>query len=383
MSPSVRGRVRSGPAGPDLVPMDVAARLPRLVELLAESGCDALVVTKRENVRYLTGFTGSAGSLVVRPGKAVLVTDGRYAVQAPEELEASGLGSGPIDVDTVVTQSATSAVITATGRGRIGLEAEHLSWARYRSLAAQLEGSELVATSGLVEALRRVKDDGEVSRIEAAAAVADAALDDLRPMLLEGPEERELASALDHRMRELGASDRSFETIVAAGSRAAMPHARPTAARVEPGELVVVDFGAVVDGYCSDMTRTLCAGAPASGTLERVVAVVAESQRAGTATARPGAAGKEVDAACREVIGAAGWGDAFVHGTGHGVGLEIHESPRVSAESTDMLVPGTVLTVEPGIYLAGKGGARIEDTVVVTADGCRALTKSPKDLVVT
>jgi Xaa-Pro aminopeptidase len=373
-----------GSDGGVLPPMDVAARMPRLVELLPGAGCEALIVTKRENVRYLTGFTGSAGVLVVSPTRGVLLTDGRYAEQAPVELTAAGLGSGAYEVDTVVTRSTTpTAATVVSGVKTVGFEGEHLSWARHRSLEEEIAGSDLVATSGLVEGLRRVKDSGEVARIEAAARVADASLTDLRQLLVECPEEREVALALDHRMRERGASDSSFETIVASGRRAAMPHARPSSARIVPGELIVLDFGAIVGGYHSDMTRTLCVGPPGSFLLERVVSVVAESQRAGVAATRPGAAGREVDGACRQVITDAAWGEKFLHGTGHGVGLEIHEAPRVSSDSTDMLVPGTVLTIEPGVYLAGRGGARIEDTVVVTEDGCRALTRSPKDLVVT
>jgi Xaa-Pro aminopeptidase len=219
--------------------------------------------------------------------------------------------------------------------------------------------------------------------MEAAAAAADHALAQVRPMLLDRPEEREVALALEFEMRRAGATGPSFESIVAAGPNGAKPHARPSARRVEPGELVVIDFGAVVDGYCSDMTRTACVGEPATATARRMVEVVAESQRAGVAAVAAGVSGKMVDETCRAVIAEAGWADAFVHGTGHGVGLEIHEAPRVSSASTDTLAPGHVVTVEPGVYLPDQGGVRIEDTVIVTEGGCRPLTHASKELMVT
>jgi Xaa-Pro aminopeptidase len=191
-----------------------------------------------------------------------------------------------------------------------------------------------------------------------------------------------VALALEVEMRRAGASGPSFDTIVAAGPNGAKPHARPSSRRIEPGELVVIDFGAVVDGYCSDMTRTVCVGEPASATARRMVEVVTASQRAGVAAVGAGVTGKAVDQVCRAVISEAGWADAFVHGTGHGVGLEIHEAPRVSSASTDTLASGHVVTVEPGVYLPDEGGVRIEDTVIVTDNGCSPLTRAPKDLVI-
>jgi len=202
-------------------------------------------------------------------------------------------------------------------------------------------------------------------------------------MLRDGCTESELALALDVAMRAGGADGPSFDTIVASGPNGAKPHHTPTHRSIEAGELVVVDFGAQVDGYCSDMTRTLCVGGPTSATARRMAEVVAESQRAGVAAVSAGASAKGVDDVCRAVIAEAGWADAFLHGTGHGVGLEIHEAPRVSSTSTDTLEVGHVVTVEPGVYLADHGGVRIEDTVVVTADGCRTLTNAPKELVLT
>jgi Xaa-Pro aminopeptidase len=243
-------------------------------------------------------------------------------------------------------------------------------------------GAELVPTEGVIEELRRVKDAGEIDRMAEAARIADEALAAVRPLLGQGVTEREVALGLDYEMRRLGAEGSSFETIVASGPNGAKPHARPTDRRIAPGELVVIDFGAIVDGYCSDMTRTLCVGEPSDDTALRMAAVVKESQREGVAAVKAGVRGRDVDGTCRAVIAEAGWGDAFIHGTGHGVGLEIHEAPRVASTSDDVLAAGHVVTVEPGVYLAEHGGVRIEDTVVVTDEGCIVLTNAPKELFV-
>jgi Xaa-Pro aminopeptidase len=365
-----------------LPPMQVAGRAFALREALAPSGCGALLVTNLVNVRYLTGFTGSAAMLLALPDELVLVTDGRYGEQAAEQLASAGV-EARIDVGALAAQRAALAA-AAKGIERLGLEASSVTWADQRRMAAEtFAGAELVPTEGLVEALRRVKDDGETARIRAAARIADAALDEVRPMIAKGATEAEVALALDFEMRRLGAEGSAFPTIVAAGSNAAKPHARPSSRAIEPGELVVLDFGAVVDGYRSDMTRTLCAGPPGEAVRQRMVDVVTESQRAGVEAVAAGRPCAEVDAACREGIAAAGWADAFVHGTGHGVGLDIHEAPAVSATSGDTLAAGHVVTVEPGVYLPGVGGARIEDTVLVTGAGCEPLTLSPKELIVT
>jgi len=219
-----------------------------------------------------------------------------------------------------------------------------------------------------------------VARIEAACAIADAALAEVAPMLEDGPTEQAFALALDTEMRRQGADDISFDTIVAAGPNGSRPHHSPSDRGIERGDLVVIDFGALVDGYHSDMTRTIAVGGPAAldETQTRMLEVVRASQAAGVAAVAAGVSTKEVDAACRSVIAEAGWGDAFVHGTGHGVGLDIHEEPRVSTVTDAMLAPGHVVTVEPGVYLPGHGGVRIEDTVVVTRSGCRTLTRAPK-----
>lgn len=355
--------------------MDVAGRLGRLRPALVPAGCDALLVTSLVNIRYLTGFTGSAGLLLVTADDLLFVSDGRYARQAADQLAAAGVDAR-IEISGTGQRELLRA--TAEGIGRLGLEAAAVTWAQQRRYADEwFPGVELVATEGLVESLRIVKDEGEVARIEAAAHIADAALAEVRPLLLDGPTEAEFGLALDTAIRRLGAEGTSFETIVASGPNGAKPHHRPGERRIAEGDLVVVDFGALVDGYCSDMTRTLMVGEP-TPTQQRMLDVVGASQQAGVDAVAAGVATAAVDAACRRVIEDAGWGDAFVHGTGHGVGLLIHEDPRVAATATATLAPGHVVTVEPGVYLPEHGGVRVEDTVVVTAEGCRPLTLAPK-----
>lgn len=375
---------------------DVAARIPRLVDLLDAAGCDALVVTNLRNVRYLTGFSGSAAQLVVHARGATLCTDGRYESQAPVELRDVGVTDVRIEITSESGDAAPSAKQAfldaaraasneplAAGRLlRIGLEAGSISWSEQRRIAAWIPelgvDASLVATDGLIETLRLVKDPGEVVRIELAASIADLALAQVRGRLLDGPTESEFGLELDLAMRRLGAAERSFETIVASGPNSALPHARPGMRRIALGDLVVIDFGAVLDSYRSDMTRTVMVGEP-SAVQQRLLDVVTAAQAAGAAAIGPGVGCKEVDAACREVIASAGWAERFVHGTGHGVGLDIHEAPWVNSRSAARLAAGQVVTVEPGVYLPGVGGVRVEDTLLVTESGARPLTRAPKD----
>ena len=317
-------------------PMDIATRAGKLRSALDAAQCDALLITNLTNVRYLTGFTGSAALLLVTPDELVLATDGRYAFQSAEQLQAAGVDAR-IEIGNLAGQKAAIAG-AAAGIKRIGLEATDVTWARQRTFASEwFANAELVATENVVEQLRRVKDAGELERMQEAATVADNALANVRPLLADGISERDFAIALDFEIRKLGASGNSFETIVAAGPNGAKPHARPSDRVIRDGELVVLDFGAIVDGYCSDMTRTVCAGDP-SPELQKMVDVVAQSQRAGVAAVKAGVSAAEVDKICRDVIADAGWGEAFMHSTGHGVGLDIHEAPWVSAVSTDTLV---------------------------------------------
>ncbi len=361
--------------------MECAGRLSRLHPLVAAAGADSLLVTTLPNVRYLTGFSGSAALLLVTGDETLLVTDGRYRTQAAEQLEAAGLARSVELVVGGVQVQRDAIVARASRRGsRVGLEAENATWGSQRRWAETLPAAELVATAGVVEGLRLVKDAGEVDRIAIAAAIADAALGEVLGMLGEGRTEVEVALALDTAMRRLGSEDRAFETIVASGPNAAKPHARPTTRSIGAGDPVVIDFGATFDGYRSDMTRTFCVGGSPAPELAVVFAVVSEAQAAGVAAVGPGVAGGDVDKVCRDRIARSGWAEAFEHGTGHGVGLDIHEAPAVAPGSTAILSPGVVVTVEPGVYLAGVGGVRIEDTVVVTDQGCRPLTSFTKEI---
>jgi Xaa-Pro aminopeptidase len=358
-----------------LPPMLVADRVDNLRKSLIDAQLDALLLTAASNIRYLTGFTGSAGIVVVTADDMVLVTDGRYTEQAADQLSASNAPSRLEITSTAQREAIASAV---AGAQRIGLEADHITWSVQRRYAEDwLSAHEIVATTGLVETLRRSKDDAELARMELAAAIADAALAERRSSLLDGLTESEFALALDSAMRRLGASGTSFETIVASGPNGAMPHARPTGRRLQEGDLVVLDFGCIVDGYCSDMTRTVAIG-EVDDTCKRMLEVVTAANEAGVGVVGPGVATSEVDAAARAVIAQAGWAEWFTHGTGHGVGLDIHEAPRVAGTSADTLCIGDVVTVEPGVYLPAHGGVRMEDSVVVTPDGCRPLTHTTK-----
>ena len=358
--------------------MDVAARAERLRSGFGAAQCDALLVTNLTNIRYLTGFTGSAALLLVAPDGLVFVTDGRYRDQAAGELAAAGV-EADIHIGRTTDAQRELLVKAAAGLARLGLEAEAVTWAQQRRFDADwFEAAELVATTGLVEDLRELKDAGEVARIEAACTIADAALAAVRHRLGEEATEAEVALDLEWEMRRRGADGPSFETIVASGPNGAQPHHRAGDRRIREGDLVVIDFGALVDGYHSDMTRTLAVGA-LDGTQQRMFEVVRESQAAGVAAVRAGVEAQAVHEVCRAVIRDAGWDEAFLHGTGHGVGLDIHEPPRISVTAAGSLADGHVVTVEPGVYLPAHGGVRIEDTLVVTAEGCRPLTLAPKE----
>jgi Xaa-Pro aminopeptidase len=370
------------PTSASLPPITVTGRLDRLRAAFDEHEVDALVVTTLPNVRYLTGFTGSAAVLTVTRDVALLTTDGRYRTQSAEQVEQAGAGG---QVDIVIgagaeQRQAAQLALDVPGVGRIGLEATNVTWSGQRSWADSLGGERLVATTNAVEALRERKDAAEIARMERAAAIADAALFEVLPLMGQGVSEEHFALALDTAMRRGGAESTAFETIVAAGENSAKPHHHPGARTINGGDPVVVDFGATFEGYRSDMTRTFCVDAEPEGELARIFDVVQTSQAAGAAAVRPGIAAKDVDDICRRIIADAGWAERFEHGTGHGVGLDIHEAPTVSQLGTAILAPGFVVTVEPGVYVPGHGGVRVEDTLVVTEDGARPLTRFTKDI---
>jgi Xaa-Pro aminopeptidase len=369
------------PAATSLPPIVVTGRLDRLRAAFDEHEVDALIVTTLPNVRYLTGFTGSAAVLVVTRDLSVLTTDGRYRTQSAEQLERAGAPEVEISIGSGTQQrDAARAALEGAKAARIGLEAGNITWSGQRAWADALSGDTLVPTANAVEALRERKDAAELARMERAAAIADAALFEVLPLMSQGVTEEHFALELDTAMRRGGAEGTAFETIVAAGENSAKPHHHPGSRRINGGDPVVVDFGAMFEGYRSDMTRTFCVDAEPEGELARIFNVVQESQAAGAAAVRPGISAKDVDDICRQIIAAAGWAERFEHGTGHGVGLDIHEAPTVSQLGTAILAPGFVVTVEPGVYVPGHGGVRVEDTLVVTEDGARPLTNFTKDI---
>ncbi len=353
-------------------------RADRLNPLLSEEGLDLILVTDLVNVRYLTGYTGSNGLALVGPQTRTFVTDFRYVEQAAEEVDASyqRLRAPSELVDTVVEEVADRPV-------RLGFEDAALSVRQHRELRSRLpETVELVAAGSLVERLRAVKDPTEIEALRVAAAAADAAFNGVIADGLVGRTEKALARRLEWEMLERGASGPSFEPIVAAGPHGALPHAQPRDVKIGPGEMVVIDWGAVVGGYHSDCTRTVLT-AGANGDERGVYDVVLAAQLAGLEAVKAGADVRAVDSTARDVIEAAGYGEQFGHGLGHGVGLDIHEGPRLSQRAEGELEAGNVVTVEPGVYLAGRFGVRIEDLTVVTPEGCEILTSVTKELIVT
>lgn len=352
-----------------------AARQERLVGLLEERGLGALVVTTPANVRYLTGYVGSNGIALVGAGGRVLVTDSRYAVSAREQVQGAEVRVGSRDL----LAAASAAAREIAGERPVGLEADHVTMARHERLTTLLEGVSLEPTRGLVEELRQIKDADEVARMREAAAVVDRALGTVVDHGIVGRSERAVAFALHEAMLAEGAEEPSFAIIVAGGANAARPHHVPGPEPIPADSLVVIDLGAVVDGYCSDMTRTFATGTlPAR--LREIYEVCLEAQQAAVDAAAPVMSAAELDAIARARIDAAGYGAQFGHGLGHGVGLVIHEPPGVRPESGDALRAGMAITIEPGIYLEGEGGVRIEDLVVLSAEGCDVLSHFPKEL---
>jgi Xaa-Pro aminopeptidase len=342
----------------------------RLEALLAEPELDLLLVTDLTNVRYLTGFTGTNGACVCGPGTRIFLTDFRYTERAAAEVE---------EWDTITVENDWLAGIAEHLKGRFGFEDDHMAVRTLEKLKGKVgEGVQAAAAGGMVEQLRRVKDEGELAAVAEAAKLADQVWEWSIELGLAGKSERDVARAAEARIRGLG-GEPSFPTIVAAGPNGALPHAEPEGREIGRGELVVYDMGAKLDGYCSDGTRTYATGEPGEAARE-VYEIVLAAQLAALEAVEAGAEGEAVDAVAREAIDAAGHGERFGHGLGHGVGLEVHEAPRLSLRSDDVLAAGEVVTVEPGIYIPGQLGVRIEDLVVVTEGGHRNLSKLPKQL---
>jgi Xaa-Pro aminopeptidase len=355
-------------------------RLVALRRLLIERKLDAVLVAGLADVRYLSGFRGDEAILVVGAEQALICSDSRFWAEIADEV--TGFELVRSEGGAALIADALAAWAAACGRDeaelRLGFQGDVATYSSYRRLRRRF-GGRLVNVGGRVSALREVKDDAELAALRAAAAIADAALETVVAQGLRGRTEAAVAWAVDQAVHAGGADAVAFATIVAAGPHGALPHAIPGDAVIGDGDLVVIDMGARLAGYNSDITRTFAVGR-ASGEQRAVYDIVLAAQFAGLGAARGGVAARAVDAAARDLIEAAGYGDRFGHGTGHGVGLEIHEGPRVGRRSRDRLKPGMVVTIEPGIYLEGRFGVRIEDTVVVTAGGCERLTLFPKEL---
>ncbi|HWH44854.1 MAG TPA: Xaa-Pro peptidase family protein [Thermoleophilaceae bacterium] len=347
-------------------------RADRLEELLAERELDALVVTELVNVRYLTGFTGTNGLCSVGPGRRDFLTDFRYTEQAASQV--GGFDVLPAERDLLGAAAKRLS-------GRVGFEDQHVS-VRTRNRLEELagDGVELLPAGGLVEELRAVKDEDELGRIAAAAELADSVYAHLRERGLAGRTEREVAWEIERMMREAGAEEVSFPSIVAGGAHGALPHAEPREVPIERDSLVILDLGCRLDGYCSDCTRTLATG-DVPDEAQEVYELVRRTQEEALGAVRAGAACRDVDAVARDAIAAAGHGERFGHGLGHGVGLEVHEEPRLSQQADGVLAAGNVVTVEPGVYLPGAFGVRIEDLVIVRDGEPEILTRFPKDLI--
>ena len=376
-----------------------AARLGRLRRLISDDALGGLVVTHLPNITYLTGFRGSAGALIVRADECILITDGRYRTTAAELLASD---RGPADTSLRVVERShdetLAHVLSEQGDARLGFEATHMSVRTHEYLLQALAAAaapgdavpSLIATTRLVEQVRAVKDDFEIETLRLAARLLSSLEPQVRALVRAGREERWVAAEIDAALRGVGFEATAFDTIVASGPNSALPHVRPGERRLSAGDLVLLDFGGVHDGYCVDLTRVATIGPP-DPDARRLHAAVAEAQRAAIAMIRPGVWASDVDGAARRVLAERGLGEAFGHGTGHGLGLEIHEEPRVGRRDPDRrravsagadgpLAPGMVFTVEPGAYEPGVGGVRIEDDVLVTADGCEVLTAMSREI---
>ena len=363
-------------------------RLERVRGSLRAAGLSALLVTHRANIRYLTGLDASVGALLVQARHAALLVDFRYATVA------RGIAARTAGLDVHVIQGladgAVAEIVRTQGGPRVGIEAEHIAVGRFNRLSAAVASAGLpmdaraatvlVPVERTVERLRAVKDEGEIATLREAGRRLSIVARTAPQWLVPGRTEIEVAGEIDRRLREAGFERPAFETIVASGPNGALPHARPTSRRLAVGDGVVLDFGGVYDGYCVDLTRTLHIG-PMTGQFRRLFEAVREAQAAAIAAVKPGVAGADIDREARQVLVRHGLGDAFGHGTGHGLGLEVHEEPRISpsASADERVVPGMVFTIEPGAYVPEIGGVRIEDDLLVTDDGCELLTDVPID----
>lgn len=349
-------------------------RLKKVRDRFNELGIDGLLITNSKNRRYMTGFTGTAGIVIISPAKAVFITDFRYVEQTKNQVQNYDIvqHKGPIHEEV-------AKLVKDLGIKHLGFEQDEMTFGTFK-IYENAVSAKMVPISGVIEKLRLIKTDQELQILKEAAAIADQAFEHIIKVIKPGITELEVSNELEFFMRKKGATSTSFDTIVASGYRSALPHGVASDKVIKSGELVTLDFGAYYKGYCSDMTRTVGVG-EINDDLKNIYNIVLQAQLLGMNEIKAGMTGKQADALTRDYISAKGYGEYFGHSTGHGIGLDIHEGPALSIKSDTLLEPGMVVTVEPGIYLEGVGGVRIEDDIVITKDGNTALTHSPKELL--
>ncbi|GEL03751.1 M24 family metallopeptidase [Rummeliibacillus stabekisii] len=350
-------------------------RVERLVKALNSQNLDGLLITNNYNLRYMTGFTGTSGVAVVSQKEAVFITDFRYTEQASKQITGYRIVEHK---GTIIEEIA--AIVKELGIKSLGFEKDVVSYSMYEAYSKVIP-ADLVGVTDLIEIIRLVKTEDELKTIKAACQIADETFEHIIQFIKPGKTELEVSNELEFYMRKLGATSSSFDTIVASGVRSALPHGVATDKIIEKGDFVTLDYGALYNGYISDMTRTVAVGEP-SEQLKEIYQIVLEAELLGLEKFKPGMTGKEADAICRDYIKEHGYGDAFGHSTGHGIGLEVHEGPGLSFRSNITLEPGMVVTCEPGIYLPGVGGVRIEDDTLITETGNEKLTHAPKELII-
>jgi Xaa-Pro aminopeptidase len=351
-------------------------RVEKLRLAMNEAGLEALLLGSQYNRQYISGFSGSSGYVLITGSKSILLTDFRYTVQAASQAD----GFEIVEHGTSPLQNVLE-LLKGEGLSSLAFEQDHVTYAEYLSWSKTLEGIKLVPAAGLVENLRVFKDEAELAIMQEAAELADRTFKHICGIIAPGISENDVALEIEVFMRSNGATSSSFDTIVASGERSALPHGVASDRIIGNNEFVKLDFGAYYKGYCSDITRTVVVGKPSDKHLE-IYNIVLEAQLHALDHIKPGMTGMEADALARDVIAKYGYGDHFGHSTGHGLGMEVHEAPRLSRLSDTILTPGMVVTVEPGIYLPGFGGVRIEDDIVITESGIKILTSSPKELII-